>query len=48
MKKQCRLNWLLPIALALPFAAAAAVAIALYGADIVDLLLVALKMVVIA
>ncbi len=48
MKKPSRIHWLLPAAFALPFAVAAAAVVALYGSDIVDLLLVALKMVVIA
>ena len=48
MKKPSRLSWLLPLAFALPFAAAAAAGVALYGSDILDLLMVALKMVVIA
>ena len=48
MKKTSRLHWLLPLALALPFAAAFAAALNLYGSDILDLVMVALKMVVIA
>lgn len=48
MKQHKILPWLLPVALALPIAAAAAAVLALYGSDLLDLVLVALKMVVIA
>lgn len=48
MKKPCRFVWLLPAAFALPIAAIMAALVARYGADLLDLMMVALKMVVIA
>ena len=47
-KKPSRLHWLLPLVYALPFVAAAAAGTVLYGQKILDLVMVALKMVVIA
>ena len=48
MKQSRRLSWLLPLAFALPFALAAGLVMSLYGQTILDLLMVAVKMVVIA
>ena len=48
MKRPCRFAWLLPAAFALPIAAIMAAVVARYGSDLLDLLMVALKMVVIA
>lgn len=48
MKKPSKFSWLLPAAFALPFAAAGIAALALYGSDLIDLMMVVLKMVVIA
>lgn len=48
MKKPCRFAWLLPAAFALPIVAIMAVLVARYGSDLLDLMMVALKMVVIA
>lgn len=48
MKKPSKFSWLLPVAFALPFAAAGIAALALYGSDLIDLMMVVLKMVVIA
>ena len=48
MKKSRVRPWLLPAVFVLPIVAAVAAVIALYGSDILDLLMIALKMVVIA
>ena len=48
MKKPSRLHWLLPLLFALPFLAAGALALALYGQKLYDLVMIALKLVVIA
>lgn len=47
-KKPSRLHWLLPVIYALPIVAAAVGALCVYGQQIVDLLMIAMKMVVIA
>ena len=46
MKKPSRLHWLLPLLFALPFLGA--LALALYGQKLYDLVMIALKLVVIA
>ncbi len=48
MKKPSRLHWLLPLLFALPVVAAGAVALALYGPKLCNLVMIALKLVVIA
>lgn len=48
MKKPSRLHWLLPLLFALPLLAAGALALALYGQKLYDLVMIALKLVVIA
>ncbi len=48
MKKPSALYWLMPFLYALPLMAAAALALALYGPKILDLVWVGLKLVVTA
>ena len=48
MKKPSRLHWLLPLLFALPMILAGAFAVALYGSELYNLVMIALKLVVTA
>ncbi|MGN1021203.1 MAG: hypothetical protein ACI4O7_12620 [Aristaeellaceae bacterium] len=48
MKKPSRLHWLLPLLFALPVLIAGALALALYGSELYNLVMIALKLVVTA